>query len=67
MIFGTATAIPTERCPWCNGVGHNAVQCPRVRVIEFYEDGRCKRVEFHDCFLPYDPARVRHDLTPRPQ
>jgi hypothetical protein len=37
-------------CPYCTGP-HNAVFhggfCPRVRAIEYHENGTVRRVEFH--------------------
>ena len=33
-------------CPRCGG-GHALAQCPQVAAMEYYEDGRIKRVEYH--------------------
>jgi hypothetical protein len=33
-------------CGWCNGF-HDG-PCPRVKSVEYHENGTVKRVEFHD-------------------
>ena len=35
------------KCPFCSG-GHTGVMCPKVKTVEFYEDGSVKRVDFKD-------------------
>lgn len=38
-------------CRWCSSEAHKIYHygaCPRVKRMEFYEDGTIKRVEFHD-------------------
>lgn len=47
---GTFSASGTA-CQWC-GYFHSAI-CPRVRSIEYYNDGSLKRVEF-------DPGQLYH-------
>ncbi len=32
-------------CPHC-GMGHSGT-CPRIKAIEYHQDGTIKRVEFH--------------------
>lgn len=48
---GQAQQIPGA-CPYCSGphtaVIHGDGVCPRVAEIEFYDNGRVKRVRFHD-------------------
>ena len=40
----TATAI--ESCPYCGFQPHDYItQCPSVKAIEYYEDGRIRRIE----------------------
>ncbi len=39
---GSTTILPT--CPYCNGI--HAGVCPRVKAIEYHENGNVKRVEF---------------------
>jgi hypothetical protein len=34
-------------CRWCGNL-HGGEHCPRVRAIEFFENGTVKRVEFRD-------------------
>ena len=44
-------------CEYCgNGVYHSGV-CPRVKVIEYFEWGGVKRVEFHDDRAELAPPR----------
>ena len=46
--FGGAVNYVTVLCPFC-GSNHNQLQCPRVKAVEFAEDGMTvRRVEFHD-------------------
>lgn len=33
------------RCQWCSQY-HGGRMCPEIKAIEYYEDGRIKRVEF---------------------
>lgn len=48
----------TNRCQWCN-MFHQSV-CPKVKAIEYRDDGRVKRVEF---FAPIDyPALIVGDM-----
>lgn len=39
------TASPVRNCPHC-GIYHQTT-CPRIRAIEYHQDGTIKRVEFH--------------------
>lgn len=41
-------------CQWC-GLHHGA-QCPSVKAIEYYPDGKIKRVEFRG-ESDYSPSR----------
>ena len=54
---------PSGACWWC-GCYHQGV-CPRVRKIEYRDDGSINSVEFHDGssgqFVP-DPTPDEHDL-----
>lgn len=38
-------------CPYCSGenrkISHGG-PCPRVKVVEYHENGLVKRIEFHD-------------------
>lgn len=37
---------PANQCPYCGQVQHAHVgQCPQIKSIEYFEDGRIKRVE----------------------
>lgn len=38
-------------CAYC-GKDHEPEQCPRIKAIEYYEDGQIKRVEFYDKEYP---------------
>ena len=42
----TGTASNNLGCPYC-GMGHGGT-CPRVKAIDYHENGTVKRVEFHD-------------------
>ena len=35
-----------DRCPYCGGI-HTGI-CRRVRAIEYDEDGKICRIEFHE-------------------
>lgn len=41
----TYQTLPT--CRYCDGT-HDSIKCPRIKSIEFYEDGTVKKVEFKD-------------------
>lgn len=41
----TYRTLPT--CRYCDAT-HDSIKCPRIKSIEFYEDGTVKRVEFKD-------------------
>ena len=34
-------------CEHCGAMRGHAGMCPRVKAIEYYEDGKVKRVEYH--------------------
>ena len=38
----------TEACEYCGGNPHQPTACPEVKSIEFFPDGRIKRLEKHD-------------------
>lgn len=40
----TKTGMGNEPCPHC-GMTH-ATTCPKIKAIEYFEDGSVKRVEF---------------------
>jgi len=42
-------------CPHC-GIGHVGT-CPRIKAIEYHENGTVRRIEFKDDVAPYQPAR----------
>ena len=42
----TDNAIP-KTCDYC-GMIHLFTTCPRIRAIEYHENGAIKRVEFHE-------------------
>jgi len=50
-----SSAVPVPECPYCGGIPHQHVgQCSAVKAIEYYEDGRIKRVEkFSSLPWPY--------------
>lgn len=48
----------TEPCGYCGN--HHHAKCPLVRAIEYFEDGRIKRVEF------ITPADHMPSLGPSP-
>jgi hypothetical protein len=37
--------MPLETCPYC-GAPHKFEMCPKLKAIEYFEDGGVKRVEF---------------------
>lgn len=48
----STTNPPLDTCPHC-GNAHSG-QCPRVKAIEYYPDGKIKRVEYkEDAPVPY--------------
>jgi hypothetical protein len=52
-------------CPHCGpGVLHVGGPCPRVRAVEYYPDGRVKRVEYHD---PVPLLPIRLEPAPKPE
>lgn len=44
MSAGNVVTLPAA-CPHC-GMYHQAT-CPRVKAIEYHNDGTVKRIEFH--------------------
>lgn len=50
---------PPNICPHC--AGWHTGQCPRVKAIEYFQDGRIKRVEYHQ-EQPYVP-QTRFDSS----
>jgi hypothetical protein len=42
----SSLSIMQPMCRWC-GNYHDGL-CPRVKIIEYYESGGVKRVEFYD-------------------
>ncbi len=52
----------SAECPWCSTetmkIFHTGYQCPRVKAVEYYPDGRVKRVEYRDGYsiMPIGPA-----------
>jgi hypothetical protein len=49
---GPVAPKPSAPCPFCGLIGHNFVQCPRVKAIDFHPNasgtawGSVARVEF---------------------
>ena len=47
------TAVGLDECPYCSNsvvhVYHDGI-CPRVKSKEYHQDGRLKRIEFHEVF-----------------
>lgn len=44
----TTTLDVNKGCPYCSGPGtvvNHAGYCPRIKVMEYYENGSLKRVE----------------------
>lgn len=41
----SSSAVPTT-CQWCGGY-HPDRRCPEVKVIEYFNDGVIKRIEFY--------------------
>lgn len=37
----------SKHCRWCKG-DHIAMSCHKVKAIEYFANGKVKRVEFHD-------------------
>lgn len=62
------TADATEPCGYC-GMCHTT-KCPMVRAIEYFEDGRIKRVEFITPLpigpLPIDIGKTQFGEPPYP-
>lgn len=38
-------------CPYCNG-NHHVEKCPRVGEIEYYKNGKVKRVKMREYLVP---------------
>lgn len=57
LTSGTGTAIKRLSCPHC-GTSHTTT-CPRIRAIEYHQDGTVKRVEFHT----YAPVVSGHNFV----
>lgn len=52
-----------RKCKYCGESSHTGV-CPKIKVIEYFENGKIKRVEFYsvnDYMIPQPPA------LPQPQ
>lgn len=44
----SSSAVPLPRgCDYCGGTNHVFTACPRIKVIEYHQDGSVKRVELH--------------------
>jgi len=42
----TTAKIELYACPYCgHGIQHSVEACPRIKTIEYFADGRVKRVE----------------------
>ena len=57
LIMETTTTYSVVICPHC-GSNHNTnAQCPKIKAIEYHENGTIKRVEY---FAPKDymPSRT---------
>lgn len=45
----SSAASPVPYCQYCRAVAsHTALNCPRVRAVEYHPDGILKRIEFHE-------------------
>jgi hypothetical protein len=42
----TNLTLTLSRCRFCGG--YHSGTCPRVKAIEYHQDGSVKRVEFYD-------------------
>ena len=52
MTTKSELVVPCNHC----GNSHNGMTCPRVKAIEYHENGTIKRIEFKDdapVFAPY--------------
>jgi len=51
-VYGQSTTTPIGTpCPWCSSPLYSVYHvgfCPRVKAIEYYENGTMKRVEFRE-------------------
>jgi hypothetical protein len=54
------SAEPVGQCVHC-GNFHPGVVCPRVKAIEYFENGTVKRVEYHE---PREPQMVPFVVPP---
>lgn len=46
-------SVGVDTCPWCGNIHGNPLLCPRLKAVEYWENGVLKRVEF---FAPYVPG-----------
>lgn len=49
----SGSTVPNDQspCGWCSGNGRTVYhqgQCPRVKSIEYHQDGTIKKVEFKE-------------------
>lgn len=67
FVDTTTTNVNLNRCPHCGNI--HSGQCSRVKAIEYYPDGRVKRVEYHDIHVMResvinpDPFSPPYDIT----
>jgi len=63
MSDNTAVWDPPKPCAYCSGqngdVYHYGRMCPRVKAIEYFQNGAVKRVEFWNDADSVDPAVLR--------
>ena len=54
-------------CPYCSNppyhfVYHAGTQCPKIKAIEYYPDGRVKRIEFVNEIEPDKDIESEYNL-----
>lgn len=50
------TVITPEVCMHCGMIHTMVGQCPKVKAVEYYENGMIKRVEYNDWPMATKPA-----------
>lgn len=67
QVSDTSSAATTGNivspCPHCGMVGHVG-KCPLVSAIEYFPDGRVKRVEYHGPAPVYAPPAFPFNFGP---
>lgn len=58
----STTAAPMPQCPYCGAIPHQHVeQCSQIKSVEYFPDGRIKRVEKHG-YYEYSAASTKIDI-----